>query len=55
MVLCGRAELRPEGLALASLVERFGEREALENTRLCLESLAQEAAATMPAGSARRA
>jgi glycerate kinase len=53
MVLCGRATLRPEGLTLASLVERFGEREALENTRLSLESLAQEAAATMPLGSPR--
>jgi glycerate kinase len=55
MVLCGRAEVRPEGLSVASLVERFGEREALENTRLCLESLAQEVAATMPLGSSPRA
>jgi hypothetical protein len=52
-VLCGRAELRPAGLRVASLVERFGEREALENTRLCLESLAQEVAATVPPGSTR--
>lgn len=51
MVLCGRAEIRPAGLRVASLVERFGEREALEETRLCLESLAQEVAATMPLGS----
>lgn len=55
MVLCGRAELRPEGLTVASLVERFGEREALENTRVSLETLAQEVAATMPLGSAQRA
>jgi glycerate kinase len=54
-VLCGRAEVRPEGLQVASLVERFGEREALENTRLCLESLAQEIAAAMPLGSSPRA
>lgn len=50
MVLCGRAELRPPDLPVASLVERFGEREALENTRLSLESLAQEVAAA-PFGS----
>ena len=55
LVLCGRAEVRPEGLRVASLVERFGEQEALENTRLCLESLAQEVAATMPLGSSPRA
>jgi glycerate kinase len=54
LVLCGRAEVRPEGLVVASLVERFGEREALENTRLCLESLAQEVAATVPLGSSPR-
>jgi glycerate kinase len=54
IVLCGSAEVRPDGLTIASLVERFGEREALEDTRRCLESLAEEAAATMAPGSAAR-
>jgi glycerate 2-kinase len=48
ILVCGRAELRPNGLAVASLVERFGEREALENTRVRLESLVAELATSAP-------
>ncbi len=43
-VLCGRADVRPQGIPVASLVERFGERRALEDPRGALEDLAAEAA-----------
>ncbi len=43
-VLCGAAEIAPEGLTLASLVERFGREAALQDARRCLETLAQELA-----------
>lgn len=43
-VLCGRADVRPDGVWVASLVERFGEARALEEPRGALEDLASEAA-----------
>lgn len=45
MILCGRAEVRPERVRVESLVERFGERRALEEAGACLEDLAALAAA----------
>lgn len=44
-VLCGRAELQPEGVDVASLVGRFGEERALGDTRRALEDLSEEVAA----------
>lgn len=44
-VLCGRAELAPEGVLVASLVERFGAERALEQARERLADLATEIAA----------
>jgi glycerate 2-kinase len=41
-ILCGRADVRPEGVTVASLVDRFGEREALERAGPRLELLAEE-------------
>ena len=47
-VLCGRADVgAPEGVALASLVERFGEERALADTRLALAELASSLASTV--------
>jgi glycerate kinase len=43
-ILCGRADVRPEGARVASLVERFGPRRALEDARGALEDLAAETA-----------
>lgn len=43
-VLCGRADVRPQGLSVSSLVDRFGERRALDDARGALEDLAAEAA-----------
>jgi len=43
-VLCGDAEVRPDGVAVFSLVERFGAARALGETRLALEELAAEVA-----------
>jgi glycerate kinase len=44
-VLCGDAEVRPEGVEVVSLVERFGRERALGQTRLALVELAAEVAA----------
>lgn len=41
-LVCGRAEIRPEGVPMASLVERFGEERAMRDTRQALEELAAE-------------
>jgi len=47
-VLCGRADVgAPDGVALASLVERFGEERALGDARLALTELASSLAATV--------
>jgi glycerate kinase len=43
-LVCGRAEIRPEGVPVASLVERFGEERAMRDTRRALEDLAAELA-----------
>jgi glycerate 2-kinase len=51
IVICGRADVRPSGVTVASLVERFGDRAALEDTRRSLESLAEEVAAGVADGS----
>lgn len=40
MVLCGRASVSPEGLAVHSLVEAFGPERALEDARTATEELA---------------
>ena len=39
IVLCGRATVHPPGLEVRSLVDRFGERDAMERTAACLEEL----------------
>jgi glycerate kinase len=44
-VLCGAAEIRPEGVEVASLVERFGRERALGQARPALVELAAEVAA----------
>jgi glycerate kinase len=49
-VLCGRAEVAPEGVTVRSLVERVGEAVALEDARGSLALLASELAADLPAG-----
>lgn len=49
-VLCGRSEVESEGALVASLVARFGEERAMENTREALEDLAAEVAESWPAG-----
>jgi len=46
-VVCGRAEIAPEGAEVRSLVERFGEGPAMTDTRRCLETLAEELASEM--------
>jgi glycerate 2-kinase len=43
-ILCGFAEIRPPGVEVRSLVERFGEDAALRETRRSLETLAEELA-----------
>ncbi len=43
-VLCGRAELRPDGVRVVSLVERFGEERAMTDARRALEELAASVA-----------
>jgi glycerate kinase len=48
-VVCGRAEIVPEGVWVASLVERFGPTTAMQDTRRSLETLAQELAADVGA------
>jgi glycerate kinase len=47
-VLCGDAEVRPDGVDLFSLVERFGAERALGETRIALEELAAEVATRAP-------
>jgi glycerate kinase len=44
LVLCGRAEIRPEGAVVFSLAERFGPDQAMARPRELLEQLAAEAA-----------
>jgi glycerate 2-kinase len=43
-VVCGRAELDLEGVVVRSLVDRFGEGAAVDDTRRSLESLSEEMA-----------
>jgi glycerate kinase len=43
-VVCGRAEVHPEGLSVASLAERFGPERSLKQPRAALEELAAELA-----------
>jgi glycerate kinase len=40
LILCGRSEVRPEGVRVESLVERFGERRAMREAGPRLEELA---------------
>jgi glycerate kinase len=52
IVLCGHAEIRPEGVRIGSLTERFGAERALSDARSALEDLAAELAAGLePVGS----
>ncbi len=44
-VLCGQAEIRPDGVEVRSLAERFGLERALGDTRRALEELAEAVAA----------
>ena len=43
-VLCGDAQIRPDGVEVVSLVESFGRERAFADTRLALEDLAAEVA-----------
>ncbi len=45
VILCGRAEVRPDGVRVESLVERFGERRAMGDAGRGLEELASMLAA----------
>ena len=49
-VLCGRAEVTPDGVTVRSLVDRVGEEDALGHARRSLEFLANELALDLPAG-----
>jgi len=49
-VLCGRAEVTPDGVTVRSLVDRVGEEDALGHARRSLELLANELALDLPAG-----
>lgn len=40
VILCGRAEIRPDGVEVRSLAERFGPERALAEARLALDELA---------------
>jgi glycerate kinase len=44
LILCGRAEVRPPGARVESLVEWFGERRATTEAGPCLEELAERLA-----------
>jgi glycerate kinase len=44
VVVCGRAEMHPDEVVVASLVERFGAERALGDTRRALEDLSEELA-----------
>lgn len=46
-VLCGRADVRPQDVVVASLVDRFGQERALADARRALEDLAALIAADM--------
>jgi glycerate kinase len=52
-VLCGRSEVKPEGVTVRSLVDRVGEEAALGDARRSLELLASELATDLPPGVAR--
>lgn len=47
-VVCGQAAVRPEGVAVASLAERFGMERALGDSRRALEDISEELAARAP-------
>jgi glycerate kinase len=49
-VLCGRAEVTPDGVTVRSLVDRVGEEAALGDARRSLELLASELALDLSAG-----
>jgi glycerate kinase len=44
VVLCGRATVRPDHVEVHALVDRFGERAAMDRTAACLEDLAADVA-----------
>lgn len=48
-VVCGRADRRPEGVRVWTLVERYGAERALGDARLALEELAADVAAEVSA------
>jgi glycerate kinase len=47
VILCGRCDVRPDGIRVESLVERFGEHPAMTQTRSRLEDLAAEVASDL--------
>jgi glycerate kinase len=47
LVLCGRAEVRPDGIRVESLAERFGEDRAMADPRAALRDLAAAVAASL--------
>ena len=49
LVVCGRAEVQPPGVRVASLADRFGLKRAMEDTRPALEELSAELAQEPPA------
>jgi glycerate kinase len=50
LVLCGRTDVRPEGVPVHTLVERFGVERAMSDARRALEDLAAEVAERLPSG-----
>jgi len=48
-MLCGRVDVEPPGAVVRSLIDRFGERRAFQDTRRALENLAEELAQEPPA------
>jgi glycerate 2-kinase len=53
-VVCGRADVHPDGLRVVSLVERFGDREARERARQCLEAASEDLALEQPVAPSAR-
>jgi glycerate kinase len=55
IVLCGRAEVEPDGTSTYSLVGRFGAERALGDARRALEDLSEEVARSVESGTIQRA
>jgi glycerate kinase len=50
IVICGRADVRPDAVEVVSLLERVGEARALEDARLALTEVAAEVAEAISSG-----